>query len=58
MDDDIHEMIATRVTIDVLEAVPEFFASIKIAMIDMFDDHSLTDTATVVLIIAVDVAGG
>lgn len=58
-DDDIHEMIVTQVTMVVREAIVEFPASIKIVMIEMFDEIyvALTETVTIVATTTVVVVG-
>ena len=58
--DQIRELIATEVDTTVLGSIPELFRSIKIMMIELFDDRyaSLIETATDVATVAVVVARG
>lgn len=58
--DDIHDMIATQVTVSVWKVILEFFGSIKTMMIELFNERyvALTDTNIVVATIVIAVTGG
>ena len=44
IDDDIHEMITTKVTIDIRDPILKVFGSIETTMINMFDEYYFSVT--------------
>lgn len=47
-DDEIHVMITTQVTREVRDAITEMFGSVKITMIELFDERYATVSEAVV----------
>ena len=58
--DQIRELIATEVDTTVLGSIPELFRSIKIMMIELFDDRyaTLTETSIIVATLVVPTTRG